>query len=66
MKSNIPSRWVCKKHLINNIDYLCESKDGRIGASLLDNGAVRVVKFDSSDIKIDGKKRKDRLGVDVS
>ena len=57
--------WVCKKYLRNGIDYLCESKDGKRGVSLLDDGKTRVVRFDSAEIRVEGKRIKDKMGVDV-
>ena len=56
--------WKCEKGINNEI--VCESKRGN-AISLFSNGSVRFTKFDcDKTVSIDGKRTKDKCGVELS
>lgn len=60
------SEWTCSKASLGNNEWECESKRGNT-VSLQPNGSVRFTKFNcDKTVEIDGKRTKDKCGVELS
>jgi len=58
--------WKCSKASLGNNEWECESKRGN-AVSLQPNGTARFTKFYcDKTVAIDGKRTKDKCGVELS
>lgn len=58
--------WTCSKASLGNNEWECESRRGN-AISLQPSGSVRFTKFNcDKTVAIDGKRTKDKCGVELS